>query len=71
VRSDFAIRDEEQPVARIAFFETCWPKVNFCCGTLRATRASSPSSRSWKMAALFQQLDVHEVKVRRVVDRGK
>src|SRR5207244_10898722 len=37
-------------------FKTCFPTANFCSRQTSVTRASSPSSRSWKIAACFNRL---------------
>src|SRR2546426_462114 len=36
--------------------KTCWPTANFCSRHTSDTRASSPSSRSWKIAACLSKL---------------
>src|SRR5690349_16076181 len=36
--------------------KTCCPTANFCSRHTSETRASSPSSNSWKMAACFKRL---------------
>src|SRR6266853_1062823 len=36
--------------------KTCCPTANFCSRQTSETRASSPSSKSWKMAACFNRL---------------
>src|SRR5881397_1386278 len=43
--------------------KTYWPTVNFCSRHTSATRASSQSSRSWKMAACLSSLTSTEAKV--------
>src|SRR6266542_2355115 len=45
--------------------KTYWPMVNFCSRQTSVTRANSPSSRSWKMAACFSSLTSTEAKVRK------
>src|SRR5712691_4364946 len=43
--------------------KTGWPTANFCSRQTSDTRASSPSSRSWKIAACFSKLRFTRTKV--------
>src|SRR5213078_2737034 len=51
--------------------KTCWPTANFCSRQTSETRASSPSSRSWKIAACFSRLRFTRTKLWCTRGRGK
>src|SRR5205807_342046 len=51
--------------------KTCWPTANFCSRHTSDTRASSPSSRSWKIAACLSRLRFTRTKLWRTGGRGK
>src|SRR2546426_1646222 len=68
---NFAIRDQEQPVARLAFLEDVLADGELLLTADFGDAGELAVVEILEDGRLFQQLDVHEVKVRRVVHRGK
>src|SRR5207247_599886 len=68
---NFAIRDQEQPVARLAFLEDVLADGALLLAAHFGDAREPAVVELLEDGRLFQQLDVHEVKVRRVVGRGK